>query len=410
MPVTGTILAIAMGASARGPLLIVSRNLTAARTRTVFSIVDPDTLALKNNLPTKANMFNSITAIPNIRASANGAVFSMWDKSTGPTGLQTIVLEGNDAKGSYAHESVNWAIPSADCQIIFAGARMYTPEAKRIENPNLDTFNGLRVPAMQGNYYLEINRKGMMEIYVYGNPRALGSVPRLGEISVNTGAVTALQKKEGKLEEIQLDASLNPGNSGGPVLDADGRVIGIVYAKIRGTAVNFAVPVSRLQEFLSEPDVDFIEPALNIENMSKPAKFKAEVLMATEDTAQYKAQLTLTTTGLQRKIPMKRDSGGFSTEEVPAPPPKGSPHMLLSANYGSKSVSGIVADKSFTVAGKNYELGKIQSLEGGSKPHVVMDDGTRIDGVITGLSSKETPSNSFQSSYLRGFRSSHQFT
>ena len=39
-------------------------------------------------------------------------------------------------------------------------------------------------------------------------------------ISVNAGSITALRRQDGLLKQIQLDAELNPGNSGGPVLDS----------------------------------------------------------------------------------------------------------------------------------------------------------------------------------------------
>lgn len=70
-------------------------------------------------------------------------------------------------------------------------------------------------------------------------------------ISVSTGHVTSLRKKAGELDIIQLDAVLNPGNSGGPVIDGDGKVIGIVQAGLPGAGINFAIPVSRLQKFLA---------------------------------------------------------------------------------------------------------------------------------------------------------------
>jgi hypothetical protein len=227
--------------------------------------------------------------------------------------------------------------------------------------------------------------------YPFGEALALDK-DTYPSISVSPGAITSLRKKNGKLEQIQLDASLNPGNSGGPVLDSGGRVVGIANAGIKGAAVNFAIPVTHLYAFLSEPDVEFIAPALDDKSMNKPALFKANVLMvpgvATDyRAADYHAELTLTVDGVQRKIPMKRGIDGFSAEEVPAPPQKGPQYISLSANYGKNSVSGKIADRSFTVAGKPYQLSKVKHLGSDPKPSIVLEDGTTVEGIISGLSS-----------------------
>ncbi len=50
---------------------------------------------------------------------------------------------------------------------------------------------------------------------------------------------------------MQLDASINVGNSGGPLFDLHGRLLGIVTAKKReGQGIAFAVPVDHLRGFL----------------------------------------------------------------------------------------------------------------------------------------------------------------
>ncbi len=76
--------------------------------------------------------------------------------------------------------------------------------------------------------------------YPFGSDLAFGA-NRYPSITVSSGKITALRKSGGKLEAIQLDASLNPGNSGGPVVDGAGKVIGIVVAGIEGSGINFAI-------------------------------------------------------------------------------------------------------------------------------------------------------------------------
>ncbi|MEX2215860.1 MAG: serine protease, partial [Phycisphaeraceae bacterium] len=74
------------------------------------------------------------------------------------------------------------------------------------------------------------------EIVAFGYPFGTALAVKRREypsISVNVGRITALRKSEGRLETIQTDAVLNFGNSGGPVIDAEGKVIGVVNAGIQ---------------------------------------------------------------------------------------------------------------------------------------------------------------------------------
>ncbi|MBQ9662429.1 MAG: trypsin-like peptidase domain-containing protein [Oscillospiraceae bacterium] len=83
-------------------------------------------------------------------------------------------------------------------------------------------------------------------VYAVGNP--LGEL----EFSMSTGHVSALDrvintKESESINMFQVDAAVNEGNSGGPVYDANGRVVGIVTAKYSSSGVEglgFAIPIN----------------------------------------------------------------------------------------------------------------------------------------------------------------------
>jgi S1-C subfamily serine protease len=87
------------------------------------------------------------------------------------------------------------------------------------------------------------------EAYVVGNPFGLYS-------SISAGVVSGLDRslelsENGRVLRglIQVDAAVNPGNSGGPLLNRDGQVVGIVAALINPTredvfvGIGLAVPI-----------------------------------------------------------------------------------------------------------------------------------------------------------------------
>jgi hypothetical protein len=70
------------------------------------------------------------------------------------------------------------------------------------------------------------------------------------DVKVTTGTVAGLINDPDRGRRIQIDAALNPGNSGGPVVNGAGQVVGIASAKLTGadvTAVGFAAPVNQLR-------------------------------------------------------------------------------------------------------------------------------------------------------------------
>jgi S1-C subfamily serine protease len=82
-----------------------------------------------------------------------------------------------------------------------------------------------------------------------GEPVVVVGYPEGGPATVTTGQVVGLVSGEllgEPADVIRIDAEIRPGNSGGPVLDQDGRVIGIVFAHEPDAGTGLAVPVETL--------------------------------------------------------------------------------------------------------------------------------------------------------------------
>jgi S1-C subfamily serine protease len=82
------------------------------------------------------------------------------------------------------------------------------------------------------------------EVVVIGS--ALGTLQN----SVSRGIVSGL-RNSGGVTLVQSDAAANPGNSGGPMLDRYGRVVGILTAGYKGNqGLNFAVSIDHARDIL----------------------------------------------------------------------------------------------------------------------------------------------------------------
>ncbi len=87
---------------------------------------------------------------------------------------------------------------------------------------------------------------------------AIGNALGYGQ-SVTTGIVSALDRTVEldtyTAQMIQTDAAINGGNSGGPLLDMNGRVVGINSAKATATGVEgmgYAIPISDVTDIVEE--------------------------------------------------------------------------------------------------------------------------------------------------------------
>ncbi|GAA4979514.1 S1C family serine protease [Actinopolymorpha pittospori] len=155
--------------------------------------------------------------------------------SSARDGGQITVRFGEERQGQKASASIVGTDPASDLALIRA-----------------DGVSGL-TPA----------RLGASSAVRAGNPVVAIGSPEGLEGTVTFGIVSALNREvrirnmangpDVTYEAIQTDAPLNPGNSGGPLVDMSARVIGVnsaVYAPATGAAtqgLGFAIPIDRVK-------------------------------------------------------------------------------------------------------------------------------------------------------------------
>ncbi|MGB6041772.1 MAG: trypsin-like peptidase domain-containing protein, partial [Pirellulales bacterium] len=96
-----------------------------------------------------------------------------------------------------------------------------------------------------------LNAQAGTSVYAIGNP---GLDDEILEQTVSQGIVSHAQRQWRGNLYLQHTAGVNPGNSGGPLLNNEGHVVGMVTLKAYLQSVSFAIPVSQIRRAFAEGD------------------------------------------------------------------------------------------------------------------------------------------------------------
>jgi hypothetical protein len=102
--------------------------------------------------------------------------------------------------------------------------------------------------------------------YPFGREVEVGRVATapdlVPDVSTTPGAISALRSNDaGARRYLQITNSVNPGNSGGPLLNRDGFAVGVIQSKLMGAAeIAFAIPINEVKNFLDTHGLDHVMP------------------------------------------------------------------------------------------------------------------------------------------------------
>ena len=190
----------------------------------VYQVIQPSLVLIQTKFPGEAGETQDGLG-SGVVVDASGDILTSLHVVAGSAEIQLTFADGTQSGGL-----VITAQPENDIAVV----RAFQPPARL-------------VPAVLGNP--NAMRVGD-EAFVVGNPLGLYSSMSAGVIS---GFNRSFQPVDSDLKLsglIQVDAAVNPGNSGGPLLNRDGQVIGIVAAIVNPTGqdvfigIGFAVPIT----------------------------------------------------------------------------------------------------------------------------------------------------------------------
>jgi hypothetical protein len=212
-------------------------------------------------------------------------------------------------------------------------------------------------------------------------------------VTVNISRVTSLRKVKGRLTVIVLDAMLKlpPGNAGGPVIDADGRVVGIIKAGFPANSsyINSATSASELIRLLDTPEIAFEVTTLDEAQSLQPHTFPIRIDAIRRPLKEWKVEVEFQEGDAEpRRLEARMgQKEGYEVNAVLMPNGLGPDLVRVEAEFPEGSLKGRTVDLDVTVGDQAVRLSKVRSLEPGTagQPPKVRVGDQEIHGTLRGL-------------------------
>ena len=108
------------------------------------------------------------------------------------------------------------------------------------------------------------------DVYAIGAPKSMA-------YTLTKGVISAKERQIGKYKYIQTDAAINEGNSGGPLLNDEGNVIGVNTLKMDDSeGIGLAIPMTVVCDFLKSLKIELDENGNVAETIVPEAKNETE--------------------------------------------------------------------------------------------------------------------------------------
>lgn len=204
--------------------MLAAATPAPARSALIYQLIQPSIVLIQTERPGEEETEAGHGLGTGVVINADGAILTSLHVISDATTINLIFADGTEATGQVLATQ-----PENDIAVL-GSSRL--PE--------------ILVPATLGNPdAMHIGD----EAYVVGHPLGLYGSMSAGVISGFDRTFKPPNSSQRLRGLIQIDAAVNPGNSGGPLLNRDGQVVGIVAGLVNPTeesffiGIGFAVPI-----------------------------------------------------------------------------------------------------------------------------------------------------------------------
>jgi S1-C subfamily serine protease len=157
-----------------------------------------------------------------------------------------------------------------------------------------------------GGFDLPALDLGNSDALAVGEPVVIVGSPRGLNGTVTAGILSAVRDGGEGFKVLQTDAAVNPGNSGGPLVNNKGQAVGVVSFKLRSAeGLNFAIPINYVRELLNS-----LHEPMTFEQMRRSLRVTPTTSKAPGTTKSKTAANAATSTERQLSV------GGFVAQDV----------------------------------------------------------------------------------------------
>ena len=183
-----------------------------------------------------------------------------------------VVIQGKTDSGDVLGSGF---IVSKDGKIVTNLHVIQDVKTARVQLANGETFDSLSVLATDERRDLAVVSipgfdltaldLGNSNSLAIGEPVVIVGSPRGLEGTVTAGILSSIRDSGDGFMVLQTDAAVNPGNSGGPLVNGKAQVVGVVSFQLRSAqGLNFAIPINYVRGLL-----DNLHEPITLEQMRK---------------------------------------------------------------------------------------------------------------------------------------------